>query len=80
MAYSWPVALRIPTLVLIALSVFYSVVDEALHWHRYIRGHSDRVEMWSHFFIFLGHLIFILSWWQWFAEGYPGVAQTLELL
>ncbi len=80
LAYTWPVALRIPALVFIALSVFYSVVDEALHWHRYLRGFSDRVEMWSHFFIFLGHLWFILSWWQWFAEGYPGVSQTLELM
>lgn len=77
LAYSYPVALRIPTLVLIALSIFYSVIDEALHWRRYVNGHSDPVEMWSHFFIFLGHMIMILSWWQWYADGYGGVKETL---
>lgn len=80
LAYTWPVGLRIPSLVLIVLSVFYSVIDEALHWRRYLHGHSDRVEMWSHFFIFLGHLIMVLSWWQWFDDGYPGVAETLSFL
>lgn len=77
LAYTWPVALRIPTLVLVALSIVYSLIDEALHWHRYMTRHSDRVEMWSHFFIFVGHLIMILAWWQWFEAGYPGVAETL---
>lgn len=77
LAYSFPDFLRIPAMVMIALSIFYSVIDEGLHWHRYLRKFSDRVEMWSHFFIFLGHLIMILSWWKWFDEGYPGVAQTL---
>jgi hypothetical protein len=80
LAYHWPVFLRIPAGVLVILSIFYSVVDEALHWHRYLRGHSDRVEMWSHFFIFLGHLTFILSWWHWFEQGYPGVRETLTAL
>jgi hypothetical protein len=80
LAYHWPTFLRIPCISFIALSIFYSVIDEALHWHRYLRGFSDRVEMWSHFFIFLGHTIFILSWYQWFAEGYLGVAQTLMFL
>lgn len=78
MAYTYPVFLKIPALVLVALSLIYSLIDEALHWHRYLRGHSDRVEMWSHFFIFLGHGIFILAWCQWFLEGYPGVAETLQ--
>lgn len=68
---------RIPALVLIVLSFVYSLIDEALHWHRYFHQKSDRVEMWSHFFILLGHLIMIVSWWQWFSEGYPGVAETL---
>lgn len=77
LAYHWPVFMRIPTLVMIALSVFYSIIDEALHWHRYWSQQSDRVEMVSHFFIFLGHLIMVLSWWQWYAEGYIGVAETL---
>lgn len=78
MAWTYPVALRIPSLVMIVLSVFYSVIDEALHWRRYLNGFSDRVEMWSHFFIFTGHLLMIISWWQWFEEGYPGVKETLE--
>jgi hypothetical protein len=80
LAYSFPVALEIPSLVMIALSIFYSVVDEALHWRRYLNGHSDRVEMWSHFFIFVGHTLMILSWWKWFKAGYPGVSETLNLL
>lgn len=78
LAYTWPDALRIPALVFIVLSIFYSVIDEALHWRRYLTGHSDRVEMWSHFFIFLGHGMFVLAWWQWFSDGYPGVAETLS--
>lgn len=77
LAYSFPDFLAIPSLVMIVLSIFYSVVDEALHWRRYIQGHSDRVEMWSHFFIFAGHLLMILSWWKWFDDGYPGVKETL---
>lgn len=80
LAFHWPVFLRIPSLVMIALSIFYSVIDEGLHWHRYLRGYSDRVEMWSHFFIFAGHTLMILSWWQWFSEGYPGVKETLKWL
>lgn len=80
LAYSFPGFFAIPSLVMIALSIFYSVVDEALHWRRYIQGHSDRVEMWSHFFIFVGHLLMILSWWKWFSEGYPGVKETLQFL
>lgn len=78
MAWHFPVFLRIPTLVMIILSIFYSVIDEALHWRRYLHGHSDKVEMWSHFFIFVGHLLMIMSWWQWFENGYPGVRETLQ--
>ena len=80
LAYTFPVGLRIPALTTVVLSIFYSVIDEALHWRRYLNGFSDRVEMWSHFFIFTGHLIMILSWWQWFDEGYPGVTETLNYL
>jgi hypothetical protein len=80
LAYSWPIGLRLPSFVLIALSIFYSMIDEGLHWHRYLRGQSDRVEMWSHFFIFMGHSLMIFSWWQWFSDGYPGVRETLLLL
>ena len=79
LAYHYPVFLRIPALVLIALSIIYSLIDEALHWYRYLSKSSDRVEMWSHFFILLGHMIMILSWWQWYSEGYPGVSETLSL-
>ncbi|MBC7742020.1 MAG: hypothetical protein H7061_07480 [Bdellovibrionaceae bacterium] len=76
-AYHFPNFLRIPALVMVGLSIFYSIVDEALHWHRYLVKSSDRVEMWSHFFIFVGHLIMIVAWWKWFDEGYPGVAETV---
>jgi len=69
---------RIPALVLIAMSIFYSVIDEWMHWTRYVKGESDRVEMWSHVFIFLGHITMSLSWWHWFSEGYPGVEETLK--
>lgn len=79
LAYHFPVFLRIPALVLVALSIVYSMIDEALHWYRYLAQHSDRVEMWSHFFIFVGHTIMILAWWQWFSDGYPGVNETLAL-
>ncbi len=77
LAYTYPDFLRFPTLVMILLSVFYSMIDEGLHWRRYFSLHSDRVEMWSHFFIFLGHGIMILAWYYWFSQGYPGVAETL---
>lgn len=77
LAYTWPQFLKIPALVLIALSIVYSLIDEAMHWHRYMTQNSDRVEMWSHFFIFLGHSIMILAWWQWYSEGYAGVAETV---
>ncbi|MGE5085074.1 MAG: hypothetical protein ACM3MG_02155 [Bacillota bacterium] len=79
LAYHFPVFLRIPALVLVSLSIVYSLIDEGLHWYRYLAQYSDRVEMWSHFFIFVGHLIMILAWWQWFSEGYPGVNETLAL-
>jgi uncharacterized membrane protein len=77
-AYRYPVALYVPTLVLIGLSIFYSAVDEAIHWFRYARQQSDRVEMWSHYFILLGHLMMISAWWLWYRAGYPGVADTLR--
>ncbi len=78
LAYSFPVALKVPSLVMVALSIFYSVIDEALHWKRYLEGNSDRVEMWSHFFIFVGHSIMILSWSWWYLDGYPGVREILN--
>ena len=78
LAYSHREFFRIPALVLIAMTIFYSVVDEWMHWQRYVAGESDRVEMWSHVFIFLGHIIMSLSWWHWFDRGYPGVRETLR--
>lgn len=80
LAYTWPEFLRFPALSFVALSIFYSIIDEGMHWRRYVSGYSDRVEMWSHFFIFLGHTIMILSWWHWYDEGYPGVAEILSTL
>ncbi len=77
LGYTFPQFLRIPALVMVALSILYSVIDEAMHWHRYMTQNSDRVEMWSHFFIFVGHLIMTLAWWNWFDQGYPGVAETV---
>lgn len=80
MAYHNADAFRIPALSMIILSIFYSAIDEALHWRRYLNGYSDRVEMWSHFFIFVGHTIMIMSWYYWFDHGYLGVAETLQYL
>lgn len=77
LGYEHPQMVRIPALVFIALSIIYSLFDEALHWHRYLTQRSDRIEMWSHYFIMVGHLIMVLSWWKWFEEGYPGVKETL---
>jgi len=78
LAYHHPDFFRIPAFVLTGLAVFYSVVDEAMHWRRYLIQKSDRVEMWSHFFIFLGHITMSVSWCYWFALGYPGVRETLQ--
>lgn len=76
LCFTRPDIFAIPAYVLIAMSFFYTVIDEAMHWHRFYNGKSDRVEMWSHYFIILGHSIMILSWIMWFREGYQGVAQT----
>ncbi len=70
----------IPAAVLTALSFVYSLIDEAFHWSRYASGASDRVEMWSHAFIFVGHGTMMLGWWRWWMLGYPGVDRTVELL
>jgi hypothetical protein len=80
MAYTYRDFLWIPAYCLTGLAVFYSVIDEAMHWIRYTQGNSDRVEMWSHFFIFVGHTIMMAAWIYWFSQGYPGVAETLRLL
>lgn len=80
LAYDYRSFMMIPAVVLTILTIFYSVIDEAMHWIRYSKGKSDRIEMWSHFFIFVGHTIMMSSWLYWFAEGYPGVAETLAFL
>lgn len=80
LGYSSPSFWRYPAMTLIALAIFYSAIDEALHWRRYIQKYSDRVEMWSHFFIFLGHIIMSIAWWRWYDDGYPGVKETLVAL
>ena len=80
LAYRFPVFLRFPALTMIAVSIFYSILDELMHWQRFQGGRSDRVEMWSHFFIFVGHLMFMIPWVYWFEMGYPGVAQTVAFM
>jgi hypothetical protein len=70
----------IPAGVLTALSILYSLVDEAFHWRRYVRAGADRVEMWSHVGILTGHTIMMAAWWWWYALGYPGVSDTLAQL
>jgi hypothetical protein len=70
----------IPAMVFTALSVVYSLIDEAFHWRRYLRGDSDVVEMWSHVAILIGHTTMMLGWWWCYALGYPGVRETLAAL
>jgi hypothetical protein len=79
-AFTYRELLWVPAYCLTALAVFYSMIDEAMHWIRYAQGNSDRIEMWSHFFIFVGHTIMMAAWIYWFEQGYPGVAETLALL
>lgn len=80
MAYTHRAALWIPAMVLTVLSVVYSLVDEAFHWRRYVSAKADRVEMWSHVGILLGHGVMMTGWWVWFAGGYAGVGATLRAL
>lgn len=70
----------IPAAVMTALSFLYSLVDEAFHWRRYVSQNADRVEMWSHVGILVGHGIMMFGWWSWFLQDYAGVAETLPLL
>ena len=70
----------VPALVCTALSFIYALIDEAFHWRRYLAQGTDRVEMWSHVFIFVGHGIMMLGWWWWYFLGYPGVAETVAHL
>lgn len=70
----------IPALVLTILSFVYSLIDEAFHWRRYVRTHSDPVEMWSHVGILVGHGIMMAAWWRCYQLGYPGVREALAAL
>ncbi len=70
-------SLWIPAAVLTVLSFVYSLVDEAFHWRRYVQRHSDRVEMWSHVGILVGHGTMMVAWWAWYFQGYGGVRETL---
>ncbi len=70
----------IPAVVLTALSVIYSLVDEVFHWRRYMQEDADRVEMWSHVLIMTGHGIMMTAWWWYYALGYPGVRETLKAI
>jgi hypothetical protein len=79
-AYPSRAGFAVPALVLTLLSIIYSLVDEVFHWRRYVRQQTDRVEMWSHVLIFVGHLTMMAAWWRCYQLGYPGVAETLEAL
>jgi hypothetical protein len=79
LAYQTP-GLAIPAMVFTALSFLYSLIDEAFHWRRYVRQHSDVVEMWSHVGIFIGHGTMMLGWWRFYDLGYPGVREALATL
>lgn len=72
--------LWVPALVLTLLSFIYSLIDEGFHWHRYTSARADRVEMWSHVGILVGHGIMMLAWWAWYGGDYGGVAETVKLL
>lgn len=80
LCYEHPETFKMPALGLIFLSFFYSILDEAMHWVRYMTKGLDRVEMWSHFAAIFGHVLMIACWWQWYSNGYPGVAETLTFL
>jgi hypothetical protein len=80
LAYTHGPLAAVPAMVLTLLSFLYSLIDEAFHWRRYATGRTDRVEMWSHVFIFVGHLTMMIGWWRWYQLGYPGVAETVALL
>jgi hypothetical protein len=79
-AYPQRSSLALVAGVLTALSFVYSLVDEALHWRRYLARRSDVVEMWSHVFILIGHGTMMAGWWRWYLLGYPGVKTTLAAL
>ena len=80
LSFQHPDIFKVPALVLILLSFFYSALDEAMHWVRYYQQGLDRVEMWSHFVAITGHALMIGAWWHWLDQGYPGLKETLARL
>jgi hypothetical protein len=80
LAYPHRSGFAVPAMVLTVMCLLYSLVDEFLHWRRYLTQKSDVVEMWSHVFILLGHGTMMLGWWLWYAQGYGGVSATLTAL
>jgi hypothetical protein len=70
----------VPAMVLTILSFVYSLVDEAFHWKRYTSARADRVEMWSHVGIFIGHGTMMFAWWACYYGGYRGVRETLAVM
>lgn len=79
LAYDHRIA-AVPAMVMTILSFVYSLIDEAFHWRRYISDKADRVEMWSHVFILVGHSTMMLGWWWFYFQGYPGVSETILFL
>jgi hypothetical protein len=79
-AYPQRAAVATAAMVLTALSLIYSLVDEVMHWRRYLTRRSDAVEMWSHLFILIGHGTMMAGWWRWYFQGYRGVPETLAAL
>ena len=61
-----------------ATSAWTRALEHLLAFGRYLSATSDRVEMWSHVFIFVGHLTMMGAWWVWLLAGSPGVAETLS--
>lgn len=80
LCYEHPETFRMPALGLIFLSFFYSMLDEFMHWRRYLDQGLDRVEMWAHFTAIMGHVLMIACWWQWYSAGYPGVAEAVATM
>ena len=80
LCYQHGATFAVAAAALTALSFFYSIIDEALHWHRYLSKGVDRVEMWAHFAAITGHVLMMAAWWHWYQEGYPGVAATVAQL
>ena len=80
LAYPQRTAVAVPAMVLTVLSFVYSLVDEVMHWRRYLTQRSDVVEMWSHVFILIGHGTMMLGWWRWYGHGYAGVPEALRAL